>query len=61
LWSDHNKGKHAPTLAERVGRLVGLSNPEALKLPKGGLLCVETEDRRSAVLKFFITPKLLAA
>ena len=52
---------HAPSLAERVRRLIGLTNPEALKLAKGALACMETEDRRSAALKFLITPKLLGA
>jgi len=50
---------HAPSLAERVRQLLGITNPEALKLPKGGLSCLETEDRRAATLKFFVTPKLL--
>ena len=50
---------HAPSLAERVRQLLGITNPETLKLPKGGLACLETEDRRAATLKFFVTPKLL--
>ena len=50
---------HAPSLAERVRRLIGLSNPEALKLAKGALACVETEDLRTAALKFLVTPRLL--
>jgi len=50
---------HAPSLAERVCQLLGITNPETLKLPKGGLACLETEDRRAATLKFFLTPKLL--
>jgi len=50
---------HAPTLAERVRRLLGLETPETFKMPKGGLACLETENRRAAALKFFITPKVL--
>jgi phosphohistidine phosphatase len=50
---------HAPTLAERVCHLLGISNSGALKLPKCGLACLETEDGRTAALKFLITPKLL--
>ena len=50
---------HAPSLGERVRRFIGLSNPEALKLAKGALACLETEDRRTAALKFLVTPKLL--
>jgi phosphohistidine phosphatase len=52
---------HAPSLAERVRRFIGLSNPEALKLAKGAIACVETEDRRTAALKFLVTPRLLGA
>ncbi len=50
---------HAPSLGERVRRFIGLPNPEALKLAKGALACLETEDRRTAALKFLFTPKLL--
>ncbi len=50
---------HAPTLAEHVCRLLDLNNSDALKLPKGGLVCLESEDRHAAMLKFLITPKLL--
>lgn len=50
---------HAPSLAERVRSLLSLSNPQALKLPKAGLACVETEDCQACVLKFLITPRAL--
>src|ERR1051326_6295916 len=50
---------HAPSLPERVRRLLGLTIPETFTMPKGGLACLETEDRLSAGLKFFITPKPL--
>jgi len=50
---------HAPSLAERVRALLSLSNAEALKLPKAGLACVETEDCQTCVLKFLVTPRIL--
>lgn len=50
---------HAPSLAERVRWMLAVANPEALKLPKGGLACVDTEDRRTGALKFLVTPKSL--
>ncbi len=50
---------HAPSLAQRVRDLLGIANTEALKLPKGALACVETENRRTAALKFLVTPRLL--
>jgi phosphohistidine phosphatase len=50
---------HAPTLDERLSRLLRLRGPDTIKLPKGGLACVETEDRRAGTLKFLIHPKLL--
>ena len=50
---------HAPSLAQWVRRLLGITATDALKLPKGALACLETENRRSAALKFLITPKLL--
>jgi hypothetical protein len=28
-------------------------------MPKGGLACLKTEDRRTASIKFLISPKLL--
>jgi len=52
---------HAPSLAEHVRALLSVGDPDALNLSKGGLACLETEDGRSAVLKFLLTPKLLAA
>jgi phosphohistidine phosphatase len=50
---------HAPTLAERVRHLLGVETPETFKMPKCGIACLETENRRTAALKFFITPKVL--
>ena len=50
---------HAPVLAERVRAMLGMGNEEALKLSKGGLACVRTDDYRTGSLKFFISPKLL--
>jgi phosphohistidine phosphatase len=52
---------HAPTLAERVRALLGLPDESSLNLPKGAVICLETEDQRTATLKFFVTPKLLGA
>jgi len=50
---------HAPSLADRARHLLGISQPEGFKLPKAGLACLTTENRRSASLKFFISPKFL--
>jgi len=50
---------HAPSLARWVRQLLGVTAPDALKLPKGALACLETENRRTAALKFLVTPKLL--
>lgn len=50
---------HAPTLPERVRALLGITDPDALTLPKGALVCLQSEDRRTATLKLYITPKLL--
>lgn len=52
---------HAPTLAARVRSLLGLEDESTLDLPKGAVVCLETEDQRSASLKYFVTPKLLGA
>src|SRR5580765_4094393 len=52
---------HAPSLAQRVRDLLGIAATDALKLPKGALACLETENRRAAALKFLVTPKLLGA
>ena len=51
---------HAPSLPQRLRQLLGLTASEAFKLPKAGLACLETENRCTATLKFFVTPKLLA-
>ena len=48
---------HEPTISERVRRLLGMIRPDAFEMPKGGLACLETEDRRHAVLKLFVSPK----
>ena len=50
---------HMPSLAQRVRDLLGITATDALRLPKGALACLETENRRTAALKFFVTPKLL--
>ena len=50
---------HAPTLAERAARLLGLARSDALNLEKTGLVCLETSNRRDAALCFYISPALL--
>ena len=50
---------HAPSLEQRVRQLLRITATDALKLPKGALACLETENRRTAALKFLVTPKLL--
>ena len=50
---------HAPSLAQWVRQLLGITATDALKLPKGALACLETDNRRTAALKFLVTPKLL--
>jgi phosphohistidine phosphatase SixA len=50
---------HAPSLAQWVRQLLGITASDALKLPKGALARLETENRRTAALKFLVTPKLL--
>ena len=50
---------HEPTISERVRRLLGMVRPEALGMAKGALACVETEDRRTGVLKLLVAPKRL--
>ena len=51
---------HAPTMAVRARKLLGMEDPEALALPTSGMACVETPDGRQARLVFFITPATLA-
>lgn len=50
---------HAPTMDDRVCHLLDINREDLLKLSKGALICLETDDCRVASLKFFITPKLL--
>ena len=50
---------HAPKLGERVGVMLGMEQPHAFGLSKGGLACVETADRLSGGLKFLVSPKIL--
>lgn len=49
---------HMPTLAERAAELLGLRS-ELFSLPKGGLVVMETEDRKVASLEYFVSPKIL--
>ena len=51
---------HAPTLAERVERLLHLPPAGGFKLGKCAMICVEWEPGQTAgALKFFVIPKLL--
>jgi phosphohistidine phosphatase len=50
---------HNPSLTDWVRHLTGITDPDRFSLPKGGLACLKTEDRRAAALKFFISPKIL--
>jgi phosphohistidine phosphatase len=50
---------HAPVLAARVRALVTIAHPTTFEMPKGGVACVETDDRHSGRLKYFVTPKSL--
>ncbi len=50
---------HAPSLPERVRDLLSITNADAFKLPKAGLACLDTDNRRVASLKFLITPRAL--
>lgn len=50
---------HTPSLADRVRHMLGIAQPEGFKLPKAGLACLTTEDRRKACLKLFVSPKFL--
>jgi phosphohistidine phosphatase SixA len=52
---------HAPSLAAHARRMLGLGNHDALSLSKAAMVCLRTEDRRTAALKFHITAKMLAA
>ena len=50
---------HAPSLAQRARTLLGMSDSSALNLPKGALVCIKSDNRRSGRLKFMVTPKSL--
>jgi phosphohistidine phosphatase len=50
---------HAPTLPARVRAIVTISHPATFEMPKGAVACVDTQDRHSGRLKFFVTPRLL--
>ncbi len=50
---------HAPSIEERVRGLLSITRAEALSLSKGSVACVETTDRRTGSLRFFITPQML--
>lgn len=50
---------HAPILAARARKLLTIENSEALALPTGGLVCLETLSGQKAKLIFFISPSIL--
>lgn len=50
---------HAPSLPERVRALLAISHSAAFDMPKGAIACIDTQDRNSGQLKFFVTPRLL--
>jgi len=50
---------HAPSLAEHVRALLAVAHSTTFEMPKGAIACVDTQDRHSGRLKFFVTPKLL--
>lgn len=50
---------HMPSLSERIAQLLGAAGPGAFDLSKGALTCLKTDDRRTARLKFSISPSLL--
>lgn len=50
---------HSPSLDERFRRLLGTPSLDSIKMAKGALACLDTDDGRRATLKFFVTPKLL--
>lgn len=49
---------HNPTMTEFLNRLVG-APPTVLELKKGAIARVEKEDRRAAVLKWCMPPKMV--
>ena len=55
----YHQSLRGQALRQRVRQLLGITATDALKLPKGALACLETENRRTAALKFLVTPKLL--
>lgn len=50
---------HAPELGVRTAHMLGMRHAEALPLPKAGLVCVETPDRKRGRLVFFVSPEVL--
>jgi phosphohistidine phosphatase len=50
---------HAPTLAARVRGLLTVAHAATFEMPKGSVACVDSGDRHSGRLKYFVTPKSL--
>jgi len=52
---------HNPSISERVCSMIGMPHASCLNMPKGGLICIETANRRFGMLKFFVHPKILTS
>lgn len=50
---------HAPSLADRARELLSINRPDALLIPKGGLVCIKLSVGAFGQLKFMMTPKML--
>jgi len=48
---------HAPSLSERVARLLRMKDATLVDLPKGALACLETDDGRRGRLRLFLSPR----
>lgn len=50
---------HEPSLGMHARAFLGIRDAEGLMLPKGGVVRIDTTDRRRGSLRFFIGPKQL--
>jgi|YelNatPaOPRAMG01_1025707.scaffolds.fasta_scaffold00734_9 phosphohistidine phosphatase len=50
---------HAPSMDERVMKMLGIATKSSFKMPKASVACVETTDGLTGILNFFISHKLL--
>ena len=51
---------HEPSLSAWVRQLLGIPVAERLLLPKGGVARVDTDDRKTGILRLLISPKTIA-